>query len=81
MKIIINNRQVLIILFLSTLIYIPRLLNLDAFLNPDGSLYWFGRSLRFYADLAHTQGYNFQNTFQAGHPGVPVMIVSGASIF
>ena len=44
---------------LAVLIFAPRLLNLDAFLNVDGCAFWLARSLKFYKALeSHYSDHN-----------------------
>lgn len=62
---------------LGLLVFAPRLLDLGAFLDIDGCAYWLARSLKFYKALYnHDPG----STLIAAHPGVTLMILSGASM-
>ena len=63
--------------FLAVLIFTPRLLNLDAFLNVDGCAFWLDRSLKFYKALYQLDP---SATLLAGHPGVTLLILSGGGI-
>jgi hypothetical protein len=65
----------LLAFLLASLIFVPRIVDLAAFINTDACYGWIGRSLRFYANLA---AFNPAGTLQAGHPGVLVMLLSGA---
>lgn len=61
---------------LALVVFLPRLANLAAFLNVDGCL-WIKRSLHFVRALSTL---NLAETYQASHPGVTLMIVSGATM-
>jgi hypothetical protein len=79
MKIKIEKKQGLLIILLICMIFLPRFLNLSRFLNVDGCN-WFTRSIKFYAGLAHVEDYGLKDTLQSRHPGVTLMILSGAYI-
>ena len=57
------------LLIIITVAFIPRLLDLSAFLTLDEFL-WLDRSRHF---LLALQGHDWGNTFQTGHPGVITM--------
>lgn len=59
------------------LIFTPRLLDLDTFLNVDGCAYWLGNSLSFYKALYRLDP---SATFLLGTPGVTLMILSGGAM-
>jgi Dolichyl-phosphate-mannose-protein mannosyltransferase len=67
----------LAVLALSAAIFVPRLLDLDTFVNIDGCQFWFDRSLEFYRQIRLG---NFAGTLIAGHPGVTVMSMTGLSL-
>ncbi len=65
--------QLLIIIIIA---FIPRLLDLNAFLTLDESL-WLDRSRNF---LLALQGHDWGETFQTGHPGVITMWSGGLGL-
>ncbi len=61
---------------LLALVFVPRLLDLDRFINFDGATHWMARSTTFYSAIAKGE---FAGTVKSSHPGVTVMIMTGAS--
>lgn len=72
-----QQRQTVIVIFLLSLIFIPRLMHLSKFINFDGCTFWYNRSQQFYKSIYER---DLEGTFLSRHPGVTVMILSGGSI-
>jgi len=66
-----------ITLAFGALIFAPRLANLDGYINIDACLHWLWRSTSFWDHLAAGSPWG---TYLAAHPGVTIMLTTGASL-
>lgn len=72
-----NTLELLSIVTIFFLAFLPRFMAADLFVNIDGSARWFARSEAF---MRAAFGGNFSQTLIKGHPGVTLMWLSGSSM-
>jgi hypothetical protein len=64
-------------LVFGAMIFVPRLADLDRFINIDACLHWLWRSTSFWDHLAAGSPWG---TYLSDHPGVTIMLTTGASL-